>query len=66
VNGARNAALVEGPLGWGLAIGAAGALGTGAFLLLAPRSEGEPRAVQLAPVVSHKGAMLVLSGPLPQ
>jgi hypothetical protein len=66
VNGARNAALVEGPLGWGLAIGAAGAIGVGTWLLVTRRPAQEPRAVQLAPVVSHQGGMLVISGPLPQ
>jgi hypothetical protein len=66
VNGARSAALTEGPLGWGLAIGAVGALGAGTWLLLSRHPEAEPRAVRLAPVVSHQGGMLVVSGPLPQ
>jgi hypothetical protein len=66
VNGARSAALAEGPLGWGLAIGAAGAFGVGTWLLLARHPQAGPSAVQLSPVVSHQGGMILISGPLPR
>jgi hypothetical protein len=66
VDGARNAASVEGPLGWGLAIGGVAALGTGAWLLLRPRPAQEARGVQVMPLVSQTGGMLVVRGSLPQ
>jgi len=62
VNAARSAALVEGPLGIGLAAGAAIAAGAGVWLLLAPAPAPATRAVQIAPSVSATGAMLTVRG----
>ncbi len=66
VNGARSAASLEGPLGWGLAAGAAGALGVGAWLLLRPQPAQSAGGVHVTPVVSASGAMLVVTGPMPR
>jgi hypothetical protein len=60
VHGARNAALVEGPLGIGLAAGAVVAAGVGVWLLASSRSGG----VQVVPAVTQAGALLVVHGAL--
>jgi hypothetical protein len=66
IDSAHSAASVEGPLAWGLAIGGVAALGTGAWLLLRPRPAQAAGSVQVMPLVSWGGGMLVVSGPLPQ
>jgi hypothetical protein len=66
IDGAHNAASVEGPLGWGLAIGSVAAVGTGAWLLLRPRPAQATGSVQVTPVISRMGGLLVVSGPLPR
>ncbi|HEY8040223.1 MAG TPA: hypothetical protein VIF15_10545 [Polyangiaceae bacterium] len=67
VNDARNAAKVEGPLGIGLAAGAAVSLGVGIWLMASNPSDAPQQAargVHVSPVVSQRGGMLVVSGPL--
>jgi hypothetical protein len=67
VDSAHSAASVEGPLGWGLGIGAVAALGTGVWFLVRPRPATQATGgVQVMPLVSRAGGMLVVSGPLPQ
>jgi hypothetical protein len=66
VDTAHNAAAVEGPLGWGLAIGGVAALGTGAWLLLRPRPAQATGGMQVTPVISREGGLLLVSGPLPR
>jgi hypothetical protein len=66
IDAAHNAASVEAPLGWGLAIGGVAALGTGAWLLLRPRPAQSTGSIQLTPVISRTGGLLVVSGPLPR
>jgi hypothetical protein len=58
VNAAHDAAVVEGPLGIGLAVGAAVSLGVGVWLLATAPSG----AVHVTPVVSPRGGMLVVGG----
>jgi hypothetical protein len=58
VNGARDAALIEGPLGIGLAVGAAVSLGVGVWLLASTPSNG----VHVTPVVTQHGAAIVFGG----
>jgi hypothetical protein len=68
VNSAHDAAQVEGPLGIGLAAGAAMALGLGVWLLVrAPSGEagGSPRqAIRVEPLILSHGGGLVVSEPL--
>jgi hypothetical protein len=66
VDSAKNAASVEGPLGWGLAIGGVAALGAGTWMLLRPRPAQATGGVQVTPMISRAGGLLVVSGPLPQ
>jgi hypothetical protein len=66
IDAAHNAASVEAPLGWGLAIGGVAALGAGAWLLLRPRPAQGTGSVQVTPVISRTGGLLVVSGPLPR
>lgn len=61
VNSARNGAAVEGPLGIGLAAGAAVSAGIAVWLFASPR---HGNGVAVAPVVSQGGGMVVLSGHL--
>jgi hypothetical protein len=56
----QSRARIEGPLGIGLGAGAVVSLGVGVWLLASSHSGG----VQVAPVVSERGAMLVVGGPL--
>jgi hypothetical protein len=65
VNGARDAALLEGPLGIALGAGAAVAAGVGAFMLLTQPPPLAP-GIGVAPVLSRSGGMLLVNGPLPQ
>jgi hypothetical protein len=65
VNSARSSALTEQTLGWGLAAGAAAAVGAGVWLLLRPKPANSPAVgVAITPVVSNRGGLLVVSGPL--
>jgi hypothetical protein len=64
VNNARSSALTEQTLGWGLAAGAAAAIGAGLWLALKPRPTSAPNGVGIAPVISQSGGMLIVSGPL--
>ncbi len=66
VNGAHSAAAAEGPIGWGLAAGAAASIGAGVWLLLRPHPAHAGSGVGVAPVVSQNGGMLVVTGPLPR
>jgi hypothetical protein len=66
VNGARNAAQLEGPLGWGFAIGALAAAGAGTWLLLRSQPAAPRAGLVVSPVVSNTGGMFILSGPLPR
>jgi hypothetical protein len=60
VTSAGNAARVEGPLAIGLAAGAAVAAGVGVWLLVSSPRDG----VRVTPVVTQRGGMLMLGGPL--
>jgi len=60
VDAASNAARVEGPLGIGLAAGAAVAAGVGVWLLVSAPGDG----VRVTPVVTQRGGMVVVGGPL--
>ncbi|MGH7295105.1 MAG: hypothetical protein ACRELB_09240, partial [Polyangiaceae bacterium] len=60
VNRARSAALVEGPLGIGLAAGAVVAAGIGVWLLASSGSRG----VQVTPAVTATGGLVVVRGAL--
>jgi hypothetical protein len=67
VNTARNAALTERVLGYGLGGGAIVALGIGAWLLWSAAPSSAPagsakQSVRVAPVVSEHGAMVVVGG----
>jgi hypothetical protein len=67
INNTRSTAVTEQTVGWGLAAGAAAAVGVGVWLLLRPApTNAPPVGVRIAPVVSQKGGMLVVSGPLPR
>jgi hypothetical protein len=65
VNSTRSAAVTEQTLGWGLAAGAAAAIGAGLWFALRPQTANTPPVgVAVTPVVSQRGGMLVVSGPL--
>jgi hypothetical protein len=67
VNSARSAAVTQQTLGWGLAAGAAVALGAGIWFLLRPQPASAPTVgVRIEPAISQRGGMLVVSGPLPR
>jgi hypothetical protein len=63
---ARSAAITEQNLGWGLAAGAAAAIGAGLWLSVTSHPASAPGGVAVSPVVSPTGGMLVVSGPLPR
>jgi hypothetical protein len=60
VHSAHDAAAIEGPLGIGLAVGAAVSLGFGVWLLTTPPSNG----VHVTPAVSPRGAAILIGGPI--
>jgi hypothetical protein len=60
VDSASSAARLEGPLGIGLTAGAVAAVGVGVWLLVAAPGDG----VRVTPVVTQRGGMLMLGGPL--
>jgi hypothetical protein len=68
VNGAHNAAQVEGPLGIGLGLGAALAAGVGIWLFMTASPDGTPssphQSVRLRPMLVSHGGGIVLSGHL--
>lgn len=63
VNGAHDAAKVEGPLGIGLAAGAAAAFGVGAWLFFGSPARS-PSALVVAPAVSRRTAGIFVQGAL--